>query len=295
MQEVPIFVGRKKCVLTRDWLYREIKDRTNKVKGQSAVTIQAVYRSVKYSADYSARCKAVLGEGQMAALIKSTLTRLSYLERKWKFMPLKSRTSLHRVIRATTTRQNYYNERKKGFEHINRNDIQRYIYAFLQRQRYYEAKLLSQEGDKIAKERERFELYEGFTVKMNQDLLLLEQEAEQERWLMRLEEEHTHKLEDAKVLGKLAQAKEEEENLCDQQYNIGMARYRQIVKRQEVNERISHHLSTERHASLMAGAKQVVSQFLREQGSIPSDGQYMHTAPSLRQLPKDMENVTDWR
>ena len=74
-----------------------------------------------------------------------------------------------------------------------------------------------------------------------------------------------------------------------------MGQYQKIIKVQEDNERISHHLSTERHTALMTGAKQVVNDFLTEQGITPTNGEYIHTAPALRALPTDMENVTDWR
>ena len=298
MQDKPIVVGIKRCVLTRDWLYRELKTRANMIKGQAAVTVQAVYRGMNYSGAYLAKNNAILGtEGGVGlqALMRTTLQHMTYLQSKWVHLQVSSRTGLHRMIRATRRRMIYYKERTLEFEHINRQDIQRYIYAFLQRQRYYEAKIKHAEGDQVNAERERFQLYEGFTVEMNHELLMLEREAAQERWAMRMEEDYTNKLEDAKVLGKLQQAKEEDEALCEHQYNTAKAQYQKIVKAQEDEDRIENHLSTEAHAKLMNGARHVVEEFLVEQGITPSGGKMRLTAPSLKELPSDRDNVTEMR
>jgi len=294
-KDTPIFVGKKRCVLTRDWLYREIKAKANEAKGRAAVTVQAVYRSVAYSADYLARNQAVLGEAHLSAVVRGTLERLKYYESKWRWMPIASRSGLHRLLKATHRRQRYYNERKLEFEHINRQDIARHVYAFLQRQRYYEAKLAYAEGDKIAAERARFALYEGFTIEMNRDLLALEREAAQERWLMGMEEEYTSRIEDSKVLGKLQLAKEEEEALCEQQYNVGMGHYQRHIMAQEDQDRIDNHLATAGAKRLITGATAVVHQFLIDQGIDPSEGRYRYTAPRLKELPTDRENLIDMR
>ena len=113
--------------------------------------------------------------------------------------------------------------------------------------------------------------------------------------MMRLEEEHTHKLEDAKILGKLQLAKEEEEALCEQQYNVGMGHYQRHVKAQEDQDRIDSHLATEGAAQLMTGAKAVVHQFLLEQGIEPSEGRYRYTAPRLKEFPSDRDSLTEMR
>jgi len=292
-QEKPIHVGTKKFVLTRDWLYREMKKKADRIKGESAVTIQAVYRGVVYAEDYGAKYKATL---DLLPIMRGTIRRCTYMESKWEYLQTNARSQLHDLIRATSARQQYYKERQEEFETINRHDIQRFLYATMQRQRFYEKKEKFFEHEILEKERARFEIYEGFTEEMNQELETLAEEAEEERKLMLMEELYKEKLEDADFLNKLGLAKEEEETVCHDRYYQALDAYERFQRLEEEHERLAHHTATgPTEVRLMQGAEETVRTALIERGITPNDGKVTFGAPALKELPVDRENVTEMR
>jgi hypothetical protein len=229
-------------------------------------------------------------------MMRGTLARLTYLQKKWVDMQVNSRGNIHNLVRATTQRMIYYNQRKVEFETINRHDIQKYIYAALQRQRYYELKEVFFEDEKVQKECERFELYEGFTFEMNKEMKQLEKEEEEERTAMRVEEAYQAKLVDAELLNKLKEEKEEEEAIAENLYlkaMDAMENYRQMQKENDSTDRATSVGPTS--VKLEEGAREEVRKVLIEQGVTPSDGKFSLSAPPLKDLPVDRENLTDMR
>lgn len=301
-QKVPIWVGKQRFVLTRDWLYRALKSEANVIKGAAAVTFQAVYRGITHANSYLARRNACMGEGNLTAKIRGTLNQLKYLQKKYTWMDTTSRASLHTVLRAAMARRRYYSARAKEFEGQNRHDIQRYIYATIMRQRYYEHKDHFFEDERAAKEKERMQKYEEFTIQLNDEMDKEKESEREEQTMMRVEENYLEEIEEVRIMSQVSVEKEKEENACAAAYYRAMEAYQHITEVFETNSQMTEQtLSGDVHFKLLDGATDIVNQALKDQGIEPSCNpscnvdEYKFTAPPLKPLPIDRENKEEMR
>lgn len=198
--------------MVRDWYARELEDMAKKAKGVGATVIQCVYRGFQYKNEFQKRKKAA---DQLEVMIRGTLERQEYYERKWIHVQKKHRSLLSELIRASMRRDNtqvdkfaYYHERKKFFLEINRELIQDYIKASVMRQRYYELKMKYMEAELIKKESMQMIKYDHYADKYMAELRKQQADEANERRIKLLEDNYVKEVKEAKEREKQQQLKE---------------------------------------------------------------------------------------
>ena len=276
-------------VLVRDWYARELEDMTNKEKSHAAVVVQSVYRGFHFAEVYAEKKEAC---DTIIPIIRGTLEMLKYLEKKWVYCQISSRSNLQELIRATQRRSTsseavfcYYRERKKLFFDLNRHKLHECIYATVMRQKYYEGKIKYMEKAMIKKETLRMIKSDHSSTKYMIEKSKQEKiEAEEAAQLM-AEDEYMKELVFMKKKEVFTQQGEREllyAELCMRQ----AAHQVEKVRSTEMDMMMRQARYDQHHEQIEAAAKRKTMEVMVRMGLIARD----HTSsakPPLPALPKD--------
>ena len=263
----------------------------NKEKSHAAVVVQSVYRCFHFAEVYAEKKQAC---DTIIPILRGTLEMVKYLQKKWVYCQISSRSNLQEMIRATQRRSTsseaifcYYRERKKLFFDLNRHKLHECIYATVMRQRYFEAKVKHMEKAMIKKETLRMiksdHISTKFMIESNKMKQLEAEEAAQltaedaymkELVFMKLKEVFTQQGERellyAEMLMRRAAHEVEKVRSADMEMMMRQARYDQ------------------HHDQIEAAAKRKTMEVMIRMGLIARD-HASAAKPALPELPKDSD------
>ena len=100
LEKVAIICGKDQFVLSRDWAQTQVEIEANRVKGESAIIIQAQVRATQNMHDYQGRVSAV---AELGPMFRSTMARLDYYQKKWVHVQEHGRSELSKVTGTRIT------------------------------------------------------------------------------------------------------------------------------------------------------------------------------------------------